>query len=510
LVSFSMAAPEGHYGETDDMKIHGFLIAAPRSGSGKTTVSLAIMAALTRRGLAVAPFKCGPDFIDPGYHRLVTGRVSINLDGWMCSEEFVHQTFLTSLTSLTGPTCQKIAVIEGVMGLFDGIGSSPFDGSSAQIAAITGAPVVLVVNARGMAASAAALVKGFAGFDPRVRLAGVIFNNVGSDAHGELLRQSLAAALPDLVVFGCIPRDESLAISSRHLGLVTAEDNPLSTGFIERLAEMAEECLDLDGLAELIFEKDMKTLPHPHPSPLPEGEGANQAPSPSRGGTGWGWGKDPVRIAVARDATFCFCYTDNLRLLREAGAEIVFFSPLDDIGLPPEIAGIYLPGGYPELQVGRLSMNVGMKKAIKSAICADMPVYAECGGLIYLSEGLEDAGDFVGVFPARARMLPKRKALGYRQVETRTDSIIGPEGTVARGHEFHYSDIGTLSDDIFRHYRVTRQGRELAGEGFCYRNCLASYIHLHFGSNPAIAPAFVTACRRYGTMLQDHTKQLPA
>jgi cobyrinic acid a,c-diamide synthase len=490
-----MVAREGHCGETHDMKIHGFLIAAPQSGSGKTTVSLAIMAALTRRGLAVAPFKCGPDFIDPGYHRLVTGRPSINLDAWMCPADFVRETWFLHAADA------DLTVIEGVMGLFDGIGSSSSEGSSAQIAAITGAPVVMVVNARGMASSAAALVKGFADFDPHVSLAGVIFNNVGSDSHGELLRESLAAAVPALAVFGCIPRDESLAISSRHLGLVTAEDNPLSTESIDRLVEMAEECLDLDGLAGL-------QIP---PSP-PFSKGGTLDPcgifSPpfNKGGPG---GISPVRIAVARDAAFCFCYADNLRLLREAGAEIVFFSPLDDCGLPPDIAGIYLPGGYPELQADRLSTNVGMKKAIKSAIRADLPVYAECGGLIYLSEGLEDAGDFVGVFPSRARMLPRRKALGYRQVETRADTIIGPEGTVARGHEFHYSEIGRLSNDIFRHYRVTRQGRELGDEGYCYRNCLASYIHLHFGSNPAIAAAFVTACRRYGTVLQDHTKQLP-
>jgi len=211
----------------------------------------------------------------------------------------------------------------------------------------------------------------------------------------------------------------------------------------------------------------------------------------------------PARIAIARDAAFCFCYPDNLRLLREAGAEPVFFSPLDDGGLPPDIAGIYLPGGYPELHAGRLSVNDGMKKAIMSAICNDMPVYAECGGLIYLSQGLEDAGDFVGAFPARARMLPKRKALGYRQVETCADSVIGPAGTVARGHEFHYSEIGTLPDVIHRHYRVTRQGRELAAEGYCCRNCLASYIHLHFGSNPAIAPAFVAACNAFRAMYGD-------
>lgn len=479
-----------------NMKKHGFLIAAPQSGSGKTTVSLAIMAALTRRGLAVAPFKCGPDFIDPGYHRLVTGRPSINLDGWMCPADFVRETCCLHAADA------DVAVIEGVMGLFDGIGASSSEGSSAQIAAITGAPVVLVVNARGMAASAAALVKGFDGFDPNVRLAGVIFNNVGSNAHGQLLRQSLAAALPGLAVFGCIPRDTSLSIASRHLGLVTAEDNPLSDGFIDCLADMAEGCLDLDGLARL-------QIP---PSP-PFSKGGTLdfcgvlSPPFAKGGAG---GILPVRIAVARDAAFCFCYPDNLRLLREAGAELVFFSPLVDGGLPPDIAGIYLPGGYPELHAERLSMNVGMKRAIMSAIRGDMPVYAECGGLIYLSEGLEDAGDFVGAFPARSRMLPKRKALGYRQVETCADSVIGPAGTVARGHEFHYSEIAVLPDGIQRHYRVTRQGCELAAEGYCSRNCLASYIHLHFGSNPAIAQAFVSACRSWGAMVQDLSKQLPA
>ncbi|MDA8415076.1 MAG: cobyrinate a,c-diamide synthase [Desulfobacteraceae bacterium] len=468
------------------MSNNGFLIAAPQSGSGKTTVSLAIMAAFTRRGLKVAPFKCGPDFIDPGYHSLVTGRPSINLDGWMCPAEFVKDTFCLH----SGGT--DVAVIEGVMGLFDGIGSSSGEGSSAQIAAITGAPVVLVVNARGMAASAAALVKGFADFDPQVRLAGVIFNNVGSEYHGQLLRESLAVALPGLTVFGCILRDDSLAIASRHLGLVTAEDNPLSTGFVDRLAEMAEGCLDLEGLAGLGFDS---AQPAGGTRLVSDARLVDPKNGPKSGV------EPPVRIAVASDAAFCFCYADNLRLLREAGAGIVFFSPLTDCGLPPDIAGIYLPGGYPELYTERLSANVGMKGAILSAIHAGMPVYAECGGLIYLSQGLADGGDLVGLFPARAGMLPKRKALGYRQVETLADCIIGAAGTVARGHEFHYSEIGTLPDAIARRYRVTRQGRELADEGFCFHSCLASYIHLHFGSNLSIAPNFVAACRSYLAML---------
>ncbi|MDO9308584.1 MAG: cobyrinate a,c-diamide synthase [Deltaproteobacteria bacterium] len=457
---------------------HGLLIAAPQSGSGKTTVSLAIMSALKRRGLAVAPFKCGPDFIDPGYHRLVTGRPSINLDAWICPDEFVSGSFLKHSFDA------DLAVIEGVMGLFDGLGASPFEGSSARIAAITGAPVVLVVNARGMAASAAALVKGFAGFDPCVKVAGVIFNNVGSESHAELLRQVMSQSLPEVAVFGCIPRDECLEIPSRHLGLVTAEDNPLPPEFLERLAELAERYLDLDGLAGL------KTNP-PHPPICKEGRNSLSLPAI----------EGRVRIAVASDAAFCFVYEDNLRLLREAGAEIVTFSPLEDGGLPDGIGGIYLPGGYPELYADRLAANSSMLAAIRNSVAADMPVYAECGGYVYLTEGLEETADraaveFVGIFPVRARMLPRRKALGYRQAELLHDTLLGVGGGVCRGHEFHYSETGVMPDGIGRNYNVSRQDVLLGREGFGIRNCLGSYLHLHFGSNPGIAPALVAACRQ--------------
>nr|WP_240731966.1 hypothetical protein [Geobacter sp. FeAm09] len=211
----------------------------------------------------------------------------------------------------------------------------------------------------------------------------------------------------------------------------------------------------------------------------------------------------PVRIAVARDAAFCFVYEDNLRLLREAGAEIVPFSPLADERLPADVQGIYLPGGYPELYAERLAANSAMKAAVGAAVEAGMPVYAECGGFIYLTRGMEDGeggppADFVGVFPVRARMLPKRKALGYRQVEfTAASGVIAAAGS-ARGHEFHYSEVGTMPDAVERCYRVSRQGRELGREGYRHHNCLASYIHLHFGSNGGIAPAFTAACRRHG------------
>jgi cobyrinic acid a,c-diamide synthase len=464
--------------------MNGFLIAAPQSGSGKTTVSLAIMAALARRGVTVAPFKCGPDFIDPGYHRAVTGRPSINLDGWMCGEEFVRRTFLTRLTS------QSIAVIEGAMGLFDGLGASGSEGSSAQLAALTGAPVVLVVNARGMAASAAALVNGFAGFDPQIRVAGVIFNNVGSEQHSMLLREVLATHCPEVLCFGSVPRDESLEIPSRHLGLVTAEDNPLTVEFIARLADIAERCLDMDGLMGLGFDSAQPTLIDKDEDafhPLSEGEGR---------------GEGSIRIAVARDAAFCFMYEDNLRLLREAGAELILFSPLNDTELPTDIHGMYLPGGYPELYAEALHTNVSMKKSIRTAIAADMPVYAECGGFVYLTEGIDasdnqPSADFVGIFPVRCRMLSRRKALGYRQVRLTENVIIGGQGAVVRGHEFHYSEIGTMPEESDCCYEVSRRGIVLGTEGFRIRNCLASYIHMHFGSNPTIAGTFVESCRTH-------------
>ncbi|MBW4054598.1 MAG: cobyrinate a,c-diamide synthase [Proteobacteria bacterium] len=449
------------------------MITAPQSGSGKTTVSLAIMAALVRRGVVVAPFKCGPDFIDPGYHRNVTGQPSINLDAWMCPEDFVRETFFARLSGRAG---QEIAVIEGAMGLFDGIGASSREGSSAQIAAITGAPVVLVVNARGMASSAAALVKGFAFFDPEIRLAGVVFNNIGSAHHAALLKEALAAHCPDISCFGCIPRDESLTIPSRHLGLVTAEDNPLSEEFIERLIDMAERWLDLDQLSKL------RILP---------------SPTFIRRVTK---GNSPVRIAVARDPAFCFLYEDNLRLLQDAGAKCVFFSPLRDAGVPADIHGIYLPGGYPELYAAQLAENETMKESLRMAVTSDIPVYAECGGFIYLTEGIDasdnqPSADFVGIFPVRCRMLPRRKALGYRQAELTQDVSIGLKGAVVRGHEFHYSEIGTMPEQVERCYQVSRQAVAQGFEGFRMRNCLASYIHVHFGSNRDIAGAFVTECR---------------
>jgi cobyrinic acid a,c-diamide synthase len=489
------------------MYMKSIIIAAPHSGSGKTTVTLGIMECLKRRGLHVAPFKVGPDFIDPGYHRLVTGRPSVNLDGWMCSADFVVDTFMRHGKGA------DISVIEGVMGLFDGISGRQEVGSTAQIAKMIGASVVLVVDARSQARSAAALVKGFAEFDPAVRVAGVIFNNVGSDNHGRILREAVESLGAGVKVVGCLPHDERLKIPSRHLGLMTAEENPLPEEFLDHLVEVIWDNLNLGLLWAAGTHYDIEQK-------LPlwgSGKGGQVSTFDNIVKSGY---LTPL-IAVARDEAFCFVYEDNLRLLREAGGEIVEFSPLRDQRLPEGISGIYLPGGYPEIFADTLAGNTAMKAGLRRMIDRGMPVYAECGGFIYLTKGVaadpwNEGGallaidksvdtqdlpptyhDFAGIFPVTTRMLTLRRALGYREVELVADSILGPAGTVARGHEFHYSDMGMMPARIKRLFRVSRNDVDLGTEGYRYKNCLASYIHLHFGSCPGMAAAFVESCRKY-------------
>jgi cobyrinic acid a,c-diamide synthase len=450
--------------------MNSIIIAAPQSSSGKTTITLGLMACMQRRGLVVAPFKVGPDFIDPGWHQIVTGRPSLNLDGWICPEEFILETLVRHAQDA------DIAVIEGVMGLFDGVDGVSDAGSTAQVAKIVNAPVILVVDAKSQARSVAALVKGFADFDPQLYIAGVIFNNVGSEKHGRILRDAVESSTTGIRIFGCILRDEALRIPSRHLGLITAGESPLPGNYLEQLADLIGKQIDLEAILSL----------RGHPLTL-DTDGQSQGMTPS------------VKIAVARDLAFCFVYEDNLRLLREAGAELIVFSPLDDKALPEGIGGLYLPGGYPELYAEPLAANQRMKVEIREAIESGMPVYAECGGLIYLTRGIrgESLTPFVGIFPVATQMLTRRKALGYREVELLADTPVGANGYIARGHEFHYSEMEEMPEKIERAYQVSKNGLDLGLEGYRYKNCLASYIHLHFGSCPKMAVTFVENCRNY-------------
>lgn len=441
------------------------IVAAPASGSGKSSVVLGLVGALRRRGLTVAPFKVGPDFIDPGHHAAVTGRISRNLDGWMCGRDGVLDSFAA------GSAGADLAVVEGVMGLFDGADGSTDAGSTAEIARWLGGRILLVIDARAQARSAAAVVHGLTTFAADLEFAGILYNRVGSDNHARLLREAHASApeLPPLL--GCLPRDEALALPERHLGLVTADD-AAAAAIYAKLADWIEAHVDLDELLAALE------------GPAPRGsEPVINTVLP-----------DKIRIGVARDAAFCFCYPENLELLERAGAELIFFSPLTD-PLPDGLAGLYLPGGYPELHLARLAANDELLAGLRRAAQGGMPVYAECGGLLLLAASL-DGTPLAGLFPAAVRMLPRRRALGYRQVTLLTDTPLGPAGTTARGHEFHYSEL-TMPAEIPRAYGVTdRAGIQCGAEGYLCGNVLGSYVHLHFASNPALAEHFVAVCRR--------------
>ncbi len=441
------------------------LIAGTHSNCGKTTVTLAVMAALARRGLAVQPFKCGPDFIDPSLHQMVTGRISRNLDVRMCGEAFVRQTFARHCPQ------QGCAVVEGVMGLFDG-----GEGSAATLAKTLELPVILVIDVRSAAESVAAVVHGFATLDPALTIAGVICNRIGSDKHRDMVAGAVKAHCR-VPIIGFLPRRDEVGIPSRHLGLHMGEEHPLQGEGLEQLVSLAEQHLDLDLLLRIAAERDAATTVK-----------QTYSSAPIAGA--------PVRLGVARDKAFCFYYEDNLDLLRAAGAELIFFSPLHDQKLPPGLQGLYLGGGYPELHAQELSANQGMRAAIRTFAESGRPVYGECGGFMYLTrsitdlEGLESA--MVGLYPFRARMQARLRSLGYRQPVLQRNTMLGPVGSVLHGHEFHYSTIDDNQPLMAAAFRLD-DGRR---EGYMLHNTLAGYVHLHWGRTPEVATRFVDACRQ--------------
>lgn len=443
------------------------VVAGVASGVGKTTVTLGLLEAFRRRGLVVQGFKVGPDFIDPGFHEVVTGRGSYNLDGWMCGRDHVLATVARHAVDV------DLAIVEGVMGCFDGLEAISEEGSTAQVAKWLGAPVVLVIDVQAQARSAAAVVLGFEKFDPEMKLAAVIANRVGGDAHARGIQEAISARCRARVV-GALAYDQQVTLAERHLGLVTAGEGGLTDGKRARLADLVERGVDLDGLLELAA-----------PLPLTEGT-APGTPRPSC-----------VRIGVAHDAAFCFYYRDNLALLRAAGAELVCWSPLTDSTLPA-VDGLYLGGGYPELHASALGANKAIRDAVRVFADAGRPIYAECGGLMYLAAALEDLDGrthpMVGLLPATVRMRPRRLSLSYTEVTLQANSPLGPSGTVARGHEFHYSSLDPVPEAVPRVYRLRRRRGDERDEGYRIGNALLSYVHLHFASNPRIATSFVRAC----------------
>jgi len=447
------------------------VIAGTSSGVGKTTATLAILAALRERGRQVQPFKVGPDFIDPSHHRAATGRPSRNLDGWMLGPELNHSIFARAAADA------DISIIEGMMGLFDG--SSPVNeiGSTAELAKQLSAPVLLVVDGSAMVRSAAAMVEGYAHFDPALRVAGVLFNRVGGEGHYRLLKAAVEQET-DVVPVGYLRSDVAMAIPDRHLGLVTAMEQDDSQLY-RRLAKAALETVDLDRIEALAHSAGMLR------------ERVSQPVMKDYGRT--------VRIGVAHDRAFCFYYPDNLEVLEAAGAEVVKFSPLRDHVLP-DVEMLYLGGGYPELHGEALAKNATMRAAVKQFAERGGVIYAECGGLMYLTESILDfegrSHEMTGIFPAEAVMRKQSLTLGYRTVECTRRCILGEVGVTTRGHEFHYSTLIAKGPLQYACALSDAGGSIQEQDGLTRYNVLALYTHLHFAGQPQIGTALVDAARQ--------------
>ncbi len=449
-----------------------FMVAGTASGVGKTTVALTLMAMLRERGLRVQPFKCGPDFLDTGHHSAICGRASRNLDTWMLDTGANRAIFLSA------SRYADAAIVEGMMGLYDGMAGGGEEGSAAQIAKLLVLPVVLVMDAGKSARSIAAVVKGFESFDSAVRFAGIVLNNVGSEGHYRLLETAIRS-VTTTPLLGYLPTGAAIAIPERHLGLHTTEETTSVENRLAAFEQAGKQHLNIAPLLDISW-LDAATEREDLPARYPE--------------------QERVRVGVARDKAFSFYYEDNFDLLRENGAEIVDFSPLSDAALPENLDCLYLGGGYPELYADGLSRNTAMSAAIREFAEAGKPVYAECGGMIYLGHALTtldgQSYPMAGVLPMEFEMTPRLVNFGYVYVEFAADCILGDKGTLARGHSFHCSRV-LPGADIPAAYRLkyTLSGREEL-EGFQWKNVLASYVHLHFRGNPTLATSLLTASRR--------------
>jgi cobyrinic acid a,c-diamide synthase len=458
------------------LQIPRLVIAAPHSHAGKTTVTLALLAALRHRGLHVAPFKVGPDYIDPQLHRQAAGRPCYNLDTYLVPMARVRETFCRVAHDA------DIAVVEGVMGLFDGSSPTSRVGSTAEIAALLQAPIVLVIDASGMAASVGALVRGFRTYDPEVRVAGVILNRLGSAGHLRYLEPAIAGE--GVEILGYLPKDAILTIPERHLGLLPTSEEDRVTPLLDHLITVANQYLDLERLIRLAYAAP--ALPDASP-PLP-------GPSHAR-----------VRVAWAQDEAFHFSYQENMDVLAAAGADIVLFSPLHDHALPAGVDAVWLGGGFPEHFAAQLAANTGMLAALRAHATQGLPMYAECGGFMYLCEWLEDQqgqrAPQVGLIPGGTRMTQRLQQFGYAEATFLQDTLLGPAGTTVRGHRFHYSVYEPGSTQPACAYRITRATTgETHFEGFCLYNLLATYLHVHLGSQPQMAHHFVEYCQRRHTV----------
>jgi cobyrinic acid a,c-diamide synthase len=449
------------------VNIPRIVIAAPASGHGKTSVATGLLAAFAQRGLTVSPHKVGPDYIDPAYHALAAGRPGRNLDPWLVGEERIVPLFLHGAAT---PSLADLAVIEGVMGLFDGASGQEGFASTAHVAGLLKAPVILVVDASAQGRSIAALLHGFASFDRDTRISGVILNRVGSPRHEQLLVDAVAAI--GLPVLGAIYRRDALATPSRHLGLIpAAERSAEARATVDALADAMRDSLDLDAIAAIA------------------------ATAPALTGAAWDPTveiRDPIRIAPPRVAlaggrAFSFSYAETSELLTAAGADVVTFDPMTDERLPADTRAVVIGGGFPELYTAKLTDNRKLRAELATFARADGPIIAECAGLLYLSLAL-DGVPMCGVLDVDAQMTPTL-TLGYREAVAVSDSIVAPIGARVRGHEFHRTTTKPAAGP-----KPAWQWNPDTPEGFVQGKVHASYLHLHWAGQPQIAKRIVTTC----------------
>ena len=443
------------------------LIAGTHSGAGKTTITAGLLAALRKKGLKVQPYKVGPDYIDTGYHAVAAGRMSYNLDFWMMPQPNIIQLFKHGMEGI------DFGVIEGVMGLYDGVGSTP-EGSTAEIAKLLNAPVLLVVDAGGMSTSAAAQVLGYKTFDRDIRLAGVIINNVGSEHHYKLVKEAIQS-YTGVPVLGFLPKDKSVELPSRHLGLLPAEEMERHAEIIDKAAALVQEWIDLDQVIAL----GGSAGPLPPVSPLAFERGR------------------PVTIAVARDESFSFYYRSTLEILTALGAELCYFSPMKDVSLPENIDGLYLGGGFPEVFAGKLSANRSLLEDINRKLGAGLHCYAECGGFMYLTESITgkngEMNPMAGFFDGHTIMTDRLQRFGYVDIEFTADNVLGKAGQSARGHEFHHSLVEGVTCPTTYLIKSAFSGLHWPC-GYLRSNTLAAYAHIDFWGYPDLARHFLDTC----------------
>ncbi|BAF59140.1 MAG: cobyrinate a,c-diamide synthase [Pelotomaculum sp.] len=459
------------------------MIAAVRSGAGKTSIATGIMGALAGKGLRVQGFKVGPDFIDPGYHTAATGRWARNLDTWLLAPQRVKELFRAAAADA------EVAVVEGVMGLFDGVRGRGEEASSAEVAKLLGCPVVLVVDARARARSVLVEFLGCRALDPALSFAGVILNRVQGPRHLEMLQEAFEEN--SIPVLGAVQEGSLPRFTERHLGLVPTPEQRGVEGVLSRLADAVARQVDLEGI--LSAARAAGSLPGGM-----EQEEGTFAPegNTTRGGAGRG---APVRVAYAWDEAFNFYYRDGLETLAGFGVELVPFSPLSDPALPPGVGGVIIGGGFPELFAKDLAANAGMLESLRLAHRKGLPIYAECGGFMYLCERLVDqegrSHALAGLVPGVCRMERRLAGMGYVTARALAPSILCETGETLRGHVFHYSSFAPLAAAFPWAFSFIKEGREERPDGYVRGNLLASYLHLHFAASPQAAARFASACQ---------------